>query len=350
MALGLVVAQDLAAAILIHYERGKAMLQTQQEKPLVKLMNENKKEFAAGLSQIAENIQGTVMSDTPGFLQGYTEDDALNFNQAQNILQAKYPWKEVAASLIITFTELKKNGVTITDGQGESDHAGRDIDIITDTLENRLMDFDESWDRTINFMMWQDGTQDAKKMPGLLSLITDTPNQGTIGGLNSATYWWWQHRALVGNNKITASGTDQTLTRRLRSEIRQLMRFGSKPTNILCGSSALDALELEVQEKGIYTQEGFANEGKNDIGMAKIRMRGVGTFEYDPTLDDLGYSKRMYFLDMKKGPRLRPMAQEDGKVMTPERPYQYMVFLHTKTWTGAMDMRQRNANAVYEVA
>lgn len=350
MALGLVVAQDLANAILTHYERGKALLQTQQDKPLVAFMNENKKEFPAGLLQIAENIQGTVMSDTPGFLQGYTEDDALNFNQAQNILQAKYPWKEVAASLIITFTELKKNGVTITDGQGESVHAGRDIDIITDVLENRLMDFDESWDRTVNFMMWQDGTQDAKKMPGLLSLITDTPNVGIIGGLNSATYWWWQQRALVGANKITASGTDQTLTRRLRSELRQLRRFNGKPTKALCGSSFIDALELEVQEKGVYTMEGFTQEGKTDMGMAAIRMRGLGTFEYDPTLDDLGYTKRCYILDPMKGPRLRPMSQEDGKVMTPERPYQYMVFLHTKTWTGAMDMRQRNANAVYEVA
>ena len=155
---------------------------------------------------------------------------------------------------------------------------------------------------------------------------------------------------MVGPNKITASGTDQTLTRRLRSEIRQLRRFGGKPTQLVCGSGFLDGLELEVQEKGLYTQEGFTSEGKTDIGMAKIRMRGVGSFEYDPTLDDLGYAKRCYFLDVDKGPKLRPMSQEDGKVMTPERPYQYMVFLHTKTWTGAMVLRQRNGCAVYEIA
>ena len=255
----------------------------------------------------------------------------------------------IAASLIITMTELKKNGVTITDGQGESEHSGRDIDIITDVLENRIMDFDESWDRTVNYLYWQDGSQDAKKMPGLLSLLTDTPNQGVIGGLNSATYWWWQHRALVGNNKITASPSDQTLTRRLRSELRQLRRYNGKPSEAICGSGFIDALELEVAEKGIYTMEGFANEGKTDLGMAKIRMRGLGTFEYDPTLDDMGFAKRCYIIDPSKI-TLRPMSQEDGKVMTPERPYQYMVFLHTKTWTGAMSMKQRNAHGIYEVA
>jgi len=349
MSLGLVVAQDLAAMILDHYERGKALLQTQQDKPLVKILNEKKKEFAAGKTYISEPIQGTVMSDTPGFLQGYSEDDALNFNQAQNTLRVQYPWKEVAASLIITHTELKKDGVTISDGQKESVHSGRDIDILTEVLENRVEDFGESWDRTINYMFWQDGSQDAKKIPGVLSMLTDTGSQGTLGGQSRAAYWWWQQRVLAGSTKLTASGSEQTLTRRLRSEIRQLRRFGGKPDQVLCGSQFIDGLELEVQEKGVYTMEGFANEGKSDIGMTKIRMRGLGTFEYDPTLDDMGLGKRCYIFDSRMI-QLRPMSQEDGKIMTPERPYQYMVFLHTKTWTGAMTCKQLNCNGVYEIA
>jgi hypothetical protein len=216
-------------------------------------------------------------------------------------------------------------------------------------LENRIMDFDESWDRTLNLMYWQDGTQDAKKVPGLLSIVTDTPNQGTTGGLNRATYWWWQHRAAVGSGKVTASGTDQTLSRFLRKELRQLRRYGGKPTVALCGSQFIEGLELEVQEKGLYTQEGFAKEGKNDMGMAKIKMRGLGTFEYDPTLDDLGYGKRCYILDTRRLLK-RPMTSEDAKVLTPERPYQYMVFLHTKTHTAALTCTQLNALEVIEIA
>jgi len=349
MALGLVVASDLANAILIHYERGKTLTQTTQDKPFLRVLMESKKEFPAGLLQISDPVQGAYMSDTPGFIQGYSEDDALNFNQAQNILRAQYPWKEVAWNLIISFTELKKDGITIVDHQEEKDHSGREIDILTDVLENRVQDFDESISRTKNQMFWGDGSQDAKQVPGILSILTDTPNVGTTGALNRATYWWWQHRALVGNNKITASATDQTLTRRLRSELRQLRRYNGKPTVALCGAAFIDALELEVQEKGIYTQEGFAKEGKNDMGMAKIRMRGLGTFEYDPTLDDKGLSKRCYIMDTKVT-QMRPMQDEDDKLSTPERPYQYMVFLRTKTWTGGLTCKQLNANGVYEVA
>lgn len=348
-ALGLVVAQDLANLVLDHYERSKVTMQTNQDKPLVMALNANKKEFAAGKTYISEPIQGTVMSDTPGFLQGYSEDDALNFEQAQNALRAQYPWKEVAASLIISHTELKRDGITISDNQKESTHSGRDIDILTEILENRIEDFSESWDRTFNYMLWQDGSQDAKKIPGLFSMLTDTGNQGTLGGQSRATYWWWQQRVLAGNTKITVSPSAQTLTRRLRSEVRQLIRYGMKPDQIQCGSQFIDGLELEVQEKGVYTMEGFRDEGKTDVGMAKIRMRGLGVFEYDPTLDDMGLSKRAYIWS-SKAIQLRPMAQEDGKMLTPARPYQYMVFLQTKTWTGAMTCKQLNCNGVYEIA
>lgn len=349
MGLGIPVATDVASAVLQHYERGKTLAQTVQDRPLLRVLGENQKDFPAGLQYVVEQVQGMFMSDTPGFLQGFTADQALSFSQAQNILQAQYPWKEVAANLWINETELKKAGISITDHQEEHEHPGREIDVLTDLLENRIEDFEESWDRTINLMYWQDGTQDSLKVPGLMSLLYDNANQGTTGGLARGTYWWWQNRALVGSNKLVASPSDQTMSRRLRSELRQLRRYQGKPTTALCGSQFLDALELEVSEKGIYTMEGFTKEGKNDMGMARIRMLGLGVFEYDPTMDDLGWGKRCVVLDTRRI-RKRPMAQEDAKIRTPERPYQYLVFMHTKTHTAALEATQLNSHGVYEVA
>jgi hypothetical protein len=116
----------------------------------------------------------------------------------------------------------------------------------------------------------------------------------------------------------------------------------------LCGSQFIDSLELEIAEKGIYTQEGFVKEGSTDLGINDIKMRGLGTFTYDPTLDDLGYGKRCYIWDSRRI-QLRPMEGEDNKIVTPERPYQYMIFLRSMTWTGALVATQLNSNAVYEV-
>lgn len=348
MALGLVVASDIANAALTFYVRGGALLQTMQERPLLRILRAAQETFPGGKDNVSLPVQGAVMNDTAGFFAGYSEDDALTFTQAQNILRATYPWKEQHAGLIISWTELKKDGVTVTDSMKTSDHSEVELTRLTGILQNRLEDYGESWARAMNSMLWNDGSQDAKAIPGMRSILTQSAAVGTTGGLNRATYSWWRHRTLVGAAAVTPSAANQTLSRTLRSELRQLRRYGGKPNQALCGSAFIEGLELEVQEKGIYTQEGFTNEGKTDLGMARIRMRGLGAFEYDPTIDDAGQSKFCYVFDDRRL-KLRPMEGEDNKVLSPERPYNYAVFLRSMTYTGALVCNQLNANGVYAV-
>jgi hypothetical protein len=82
--------------------------------------------------------------------------------------------------------------------------------------------------------------------------------------------------------------------------------------------------------------------------MEKIKMLGLGTVEYDPTLDDLGRANYCYMIDSRRI-QLRPMQGEDNKVVNPERPYNYMVFFRSITYTGGLVATQLNANGVYAV-
>lgn len=346
MALGMSVAADIVNAALTFYVRGKALAQTMQEKPLVAAMKGAQKSFPGGKDNVSEPVQGVFMSDTNGFFAGYTQDDQLVYKQAANILRASYAWKEVHAGLWITWTELKQDGITVTDDGETSEHSEVELTRLTGILQNRLDDYGESWARMFNNMLWRDGAQDSKQCPGLLSILTDVTATGTTGGLNRATYSWWRHRVSLN---LTPSEANQTLSKELRAELRQLRRFTGRPSLALCGSDFIEALESEVQAKGIYTQEGFTNDGKTDIGISQLRMRGLGTFVYDPTLDDLGYSKRCYIIDTRRI-QLRPMEGEDNKVLSPTRPYDYAVFLKSMTWTGAFTCKHLNANGVYSVA
>ena len=346
MSLGLAVATDIANATLTFYVRGKALAQTMQDKPLLAWLRSGGQSFPGGKDYISEPVKGVFMSDTAGFLAGYSEDDALTFRQAANLLRCQYPWKEIHAGLIITWTELKKDGVTITDNGQPTEHSKTELFRLASLLQDRLDDFAESYGRSMNTMFWKDGTQDAKAIPGITSILTATPSAGTTGGISRATYTWWRHRQTLN---IASDPTDQTLTKKLRSEARQLRRYGGKPNKVLAGSLAIEALEAELTEKGIYSQSGFMNNGKNELGVADIQMRGIGTFEYDPTMDDLGMSKYIYVLD---GRRLkwRPMEKEEDKMLTPERPYNYMVFLKSITNTGGIVGTQLNCHGVYSVA
>lgn len=345
MALGYVTATDLASALLPFYTRGDTISQTMEDKPLLKWFEDNKKTFPGGNAYISDPVQGAYMSDSTT-LQGYSQDDQLQFGQAMNIQRTNFPWKEHNYGLIISWTELKADGITISDHQKITQHSEKELFVLADILKNRMSDYIESYTRSKARLFFLDGSQDPKAMPGLKSILTDTAAVGTTGGINRATYSWWQHRV---NLALVSSPENQSLCRFFQSELRQLKKYGGKPSFAVCGSDFLNGLELEVWSKGTLTQEGFVNKGKTKFGMSEISLLGLGTFTWDPMLDDLGEGKRCYIIDDRRL-KVRPMEDEDDKMLTPERPYNYAVFLYNQTWTGVMTATQLNANGVYALA
>ncbi len=346
MALSLTVASDIASAALDFFVRGDALLQTQQERPLLAFLNQGEETFPGGKDKISVPVQGAVMNDTAGFFAGYSEDDELTFDQASNILRAEVSWKECHAGFIITHTELKKDGISVTDGESRtSEHSDVALTRLVAILKNRLDDFSESWARAVNDMMWKDGTQDSKQVAGLTSILTETPTTGTVEALSQVTYSWWRSRLSLS---LVPSAENQTISKFFRNEILQLSRYGGKPNKALCGSSFWDALMQEVEKKGMYTTTGFANRN-NDIGLNRISVQGIGTFEYDPTLDSLGRSKYCYVIDSRRL-KQRPMEGEKNKTLEPARPYQYLVMLKSMTWTGGLIANQLNGMGVYSIA
>ncbi len=347
--LNLSAATDLASAAIDFYARGDALAQTTADKPLLAWLRGNSETFPSGKGNISEPVQGAFIDDTAGALVGYNEDDLVTFNQAQNILQAAVAWKEVFMGLVITWTELKKDGISIVDdskGGGTSEHSNVALTRLVGLLKNRMADYSESYARSMNKMLWRDGTQDTKQVPGLQSIFTVNAATGTIEGLSKATYSWWRNRI---NTAVATNTATSDLIHFLNDEVIQLRRFGGRPDKALCGSDFLKALRRELVAKGYFTQTGFQGKQATELGVGQLSVDGLGTFTYDPTMDELGMSKELWVLDGRRT-KLRPMEQEDNKVLSPERPYNAMVFLKGMTWTGGLICTQLNANARYSLA
>ncbi|CUW38791.1 protein of unknown function [Magnetospirillum sp. XM-1] len=339
---------NIANAALDFYIKGPAFAQTIQKRPLLDAMLKAKKTFPGGKGNISLPVKG----DYTTALEGYTHNDSVSYANPANLKRAVFPWKELHAGISLTLTELKIDGISVTDtttGKGTSNHSSRELTALTGLLEDKLDDMAEGWARSFDAMLHKDGSQDAKQVPGIKAFITDDPTTGTVAGLDRSTVTWWRNRSKVGGSKITASAANQTLTKTLRSELRQIQRFGGRPNLVICGSDFINALELEVAEKGIYTQQGFTKAGSTDIGLAQISMMGLGDFIYDPTLDDLSESKRCYMIDTRHT-KLWVMDGEDMKQHNPARPEDKYVLYRAVTWTGGLACDQMNANAVYEVA
>lgn len=346
---------NILNATLPEYVKGKTLKQTIQEKPLLSAMLDRQETFSGGSGTISIPLQFDF--DQSSFA-GYTHNDTVSYTNPANIKRAAFTWKEIHAGLTLTFTELKHDGISVSDsatGAKTSNHSDRDIHALTGLLENKMDDMGEAWSRSFDTMLHQDGTQDSKQVPGIRALITDNPSTGVLAGIDRAAFSGWRNRALCdarssggSDGRITASASLQTLSRTLRQEVRQLRRYGGTPNLLIAGSGFLEALDLEISEKGTYTQEGFMKSGSTDISMADFSMRGVGKFVYDPTLDDLGLENRCYFIDTKNV-KLKVMQGEDRKIHNPARPHDQYVLYRAMTWTGALIARQLNGCGVYEV-
>jgi len=346
---------NIASSALDFFIKGPAMAQSIQDRPLYDAMKKGQKTFPGGKSDIRRNIKG----DYSSAFQGYSHDDTVSYTNPANIKQVNYPWKELHAGIAMTLTELKADGISVVDSinsEETSNHTDREITAITGILDDKLNDLAEGGARSFNEILWRDGTQSSKVFAGVTSIISMAPNSGFTGGVDRGGNAWWRNRAYVGTGtavtantgtRITASPALQTLSKKLRSEVRQLRRYGGKPSLLLAGSGFIDRLESEVAEKGSYTLEGFANEGKTDIGLATISMRGVGKFQYDPSLDDLGFNNMCFFIDPAHL-YLDVMDGEDWKSHAPARPPEKYVLYRGLTWTGGFIADQLNCHGVYE--
>jgi len=346
-ALSASVLENIANAAFDFYDKKKLYNQHIQEKPLLKALKAKQKTFPGGKDELVCN----PVFETQSQLEGFEGDDTVTFTNPVPIKEVRYKWKMQHLGIKMTTQELLKNGISIVDTNGNSTTrtAKSDVIVIQDILQAKMDDASEGWAKGMNEMLWGDGTTSTKDVAGIQYLIAKDPSTGVVGGIDRALQPLWRNVALTADNgsAIASSTANSTLIRTLQKQVRTLRRYGNPDFLILAGSKFMDQLEDEVYAKGDLTHTGFGE--KTEAGVSEfISVRGLGTFQYDPTLDDIGEEKYCYFIDMKSI-RLRPISGEDMKQHTPARPYDKFVIYKSWTWAGGMDMKQANTSMVVSV-
>jgi hypothetical protein len=335
---------NIANAVLDYHIRGKVESQVLQDRPLFNDLNAGKKTFGGG----KEFITGRVKGQYSSAVQGFSHDDEQAYVNPANIKQYKAKWYEVSSGISVTLTELKTAGISVVDSLNSANvtqHSDQELYNLTNLLDDKFEDLDEGSKRSFAEMLWRDGTQDSKAVPGIKSFILTSPNSGITFGIDRAANAWWRNRASLNIDTSTAS--NQNLVNTLQKEMRQLRRYGAPKHKMYAGSDWMDAFERELRSKGNYTLEGWAKSGRIDASIADLAFKGVDII-YEPYLDDLGEAKFMYCLDMN-AIKLMPMEGEEWKVHTPARPAERYVMYRALTWTGALTAKQLNTSGVYSI-
>ena len=356
-------ADELASinnSVLENYiDRGTVFKQNVQNKPMLAAFNSNAETFAGG----KEFISLAVKSGQGGLtLQGYTGDDPVDYGTISGIKRARYPWREHHMGLVVTHTELKYDGIDVVEsGSDQSTNRmdGREEQALADILDEKMDSMGEDYVFSLNRLVIGDGAADPKALAGVQSLVLASPAVGATGGLSRVAHPWWRNRAATaafatagGQGPITVNAANGgALIEFLDKEMRQLKRYadGQMKLKLFAGADFIDGYKRELRANGKYTDTGWG-ENNVDGSMPEPKHGGL-PIAYDPTLDDIGQSKRCYVLDTgRKGIRLFYMNGQRMKKHNPARPYDRYVMYNGITTTAVMGARRLNTSAVYDIA
>lgn len=343
------------------FDRPNVSKQNIQDKPLLKALDGAAGDFTGGNGNISIRVKS---GQGGGSLAGYTNDDQVSYYNPASQRRVNYVWREHHIGIGMTHSELKTDGVTVVESKGGMDTVekdGAEETRLAGLLEEKLSDLNEDYAYSLNRLLMGDGTADPKALAGIQSILLASPAVGTSGGLSRVVYPWWRNRAATaayasagGTGAVTSStSAGGALLQFLQKEYRQLRRFaqGGVKHLTIAGSDFIDAMEKEARANGNYTLTGFRDKASVDGGMNTddgVPFKNWNV-QYDPTLDDLGLSKRLYVLDLRRI-RLLYMKGEKMKKTAPARPFDRYTIYMGLTTTGAMVAQQLNTSGVYDIA
>lgn len=351
---------DINNGALENYiDKGTVWKQNVANKPMLAAFNESAGRFSGG----NENVSFAVKSGQGGgSLQGYSGNDQVSYYNPTGIKRARFPWKEHHIGMTVTHTELKTDGIDITEetvNQSTSPVDGRETHALVNLLDEKMDTLGEDYAYGLDGLLHGDGSSDTKAIAGIASLILASPAVGTTGTIGRVANSWWRNRAATaafaaagGQDDISSASTGGgVLITFLEKEWLQLNKFRSGQTRmkIFAGSDWIAAYQSELRSNGSYSNIGWQGKGNADGGMDAPSFKGTPII-YDPTLDRLSLAKRAYFIDMgRTGVRL---LYFNGKRMTkhnPARPFDRYVMYNGITMTGVLIAKQLNTSAVYDI-
>jgi hypothetical protein len=110
----------------------------------------------------------------------YSGYDVLNISPSDVISAAEFNWKQVAIAVTISGLEQLQN---------------TSKEQISDLLEVRVKNAGRSFINGMSVDMYSSGTADGgKQVGGLQLLVADDPTTGSVGGIDRATYTFWQNQ------------------------------------------------------------------------------------------------------------------------------------------------------------
>ena len=344
------------SALEAYIDKGKVWKQNVANKPMLQAFNATAGKFSGGKDHVSLGVKS---GQGGGALTGYSGDDRLNYYNPVGNKRVRYPWKEHFIGIQVTHTELKIDGIEVVEDGADQTTVpmeGREEHVLANLLDEKFEDLGEDYAFSLDRLLHFDGSTDAKAVAGVGAFLLEVPTAGLTGGLSRVNPWWRNRAATVaygaagGQDAITSNPANGgALIDFLEREWQQLSKYrkGTTKWRMFAGSDFITAYRREMRANGYYSMNGL--KGDVDGSQGEVKWKGI-KIEWDPTMDDIGMSKRMYVIDMSKtGLRLLYMNGKRMSKHNPARPYDRMVMYSGLSTTCVLAAKQLNTSAVYDI-
>ena len=223
---------------------------------LLKLKSKgNVRPFSGGnviLEEIMYNDSSTNNTNS------YSGFETLNISPNSPISAAQYSIAQYASAVTISGLEMLQN-------------SGKEA--IIDLLEGRIKVAEAQLANRINLDLYGNGTGNGgKNLTGLAAAVADAPTSGTYGGINRATWSFWQNQAFSG---VTTGGAAVSAAN-IQSYMTQLA------IKLVRGTDKADLIVADNNYYNLYVNSLQAIQRVTDpemagSGFASLKFYGGGT-------------------------------------------------------------------------
>jgi hypothetical protein len=204
-----------------------------------------------------------------GTVQFYSGYETLDVSPSDVLSAAVFDYKQLAGNVTISGLEQVKNSGT---------------EAIINLLEARINVLEKSLMNSLSTSLYSDGTGSSGKEVGGLQLIVADAGTGTVGGINSSTYTFWQNAQTTATSSAFSVANVQT---DMNTIYLSLVRGADSPDLVMAGTNAYTAFLGSLQAIQRITSDDMARSG----------FTSLQYLNSDVVFDSAANTNRMYFLN-----------------------------------------------------
>lgn len=223
-----------------------------------------------------------------GTYRRYSGYETLNISPSDVFTAAEFPIRQAAVAVSISGLEMLQNN-------------GKEA--IIDLLESRIGNAERTFMNSLSADAYSDGTASGQ-ITGLQALVASSPTSGTIGGIDRASWTFWQNIAYSAVTNGGAAATSANIQRYMNNVALRLVRGNEDPDLIVADQTYYQLFLESMQAIQRVTDEKSAG-----LGFTGLKYYGAGRsvdvvldggfqgFSTDPGGVGGAPSSTMYFLN-----------------------------------------------------